>query len=87
MDRTKYRVNRKRPWAGSWPWWPQSPPSPASGQAAGEQIIANGDFESGSADWSAYQFVTTIGAPGQSGAAAHLQNAGDDIRGQLYQDQ
>ena len=87
MNRTKYRVNRKTALG----WIVALVAAIASisgvqGQTAGEQIIANGDFEGGSAGWSGYQLVATIGAPGQSGAAAHLQNAGDDIRGQFYQD-
>lgn len=54
------------------------------GVAIGEELIANGEFESGSDGWTPHRVNVTVGEPGQPGQAAHVQNS-TTARGQFYQ--
>lgn len=53
--------------------------------AAGSNVIRNGDFESGTAEWSYTNVTFSTGAPAQSGSAAHITNDTGDRLGQIFQ--
>ena len=54
-------------------------------RAAGENAVANGDFESGAGGWTCKACSVVTGAPAQTGAAAQLTTLQKTGRAQFYQ--
>lgn len=59
--------------------------APARLRAAGENAVANGDFESGATGWTCKTCSVVTGAPAQAGAAAQLTTLQKTGRAQFYQ--
>ncbi len=59
--------------------------APAGLRAAGDNAVANGDFESGTSGWACKICALTTGSPADSGAAAQWSTTKKTGRSQLYQ--
>ncbi len=60
--------------------------APRGTRAAGDNVVANGDFESGTDSWKCKTCNLTTGNPSQSGAAGQMTTTSKKGRAQLTQD-
>lgn len=59
--------------------------APAQLRAAGDNAVANGDFEGGTTGWACRNCTLSAGAPAQNGAAGQFTTTSRSARGQLTQ--